>query len=356
MLSRVLFFLAATATLAQAQWRVSAGYAPMIGLKAEFKGFGNFQNPFPVPALGTAGNFNYTNGFVRIDSSGNVGGLTTFWSYNSAAQVDPVGFSGLGGINFTTLSGGMSQAGSVAEDNVAAGAGFDLRADLRIGALSFIPARGGRTASWGLHTGFQYARVEVNNADTLTAGLTSITDSFALGAGVLGVLPAAPFVGTFPGPGPLINDGTTPVPGSASALRTFGAATATITGTRDLEVQMFIARFGSYIDIPVTEKIDLMVEGGFLVGVASGSYDWQTTVNVPGVGAQTTSGHSSHNRLLPGFYAGLGLTYNITPKFGIMTSARYQYMRQFDLIANGSDASLNFSSAFTLSLAAVWKF
>jgi hypothetical protein len=39
-----------------------------------------------------------------------------------------------------------------------------------------------------------------------------------------------------------------------------------------------------------------------------------------------------------------------------MTSARYQYMRQFDLIANGSDASLNFESAFVLSLAAVWKF
>ncbi len=39
-----------------------------------------------------------------------------------------------------------------------------------------------------------------------------------------------------------------------------------------------------------------------------------------------------------------------------MTSARYPYVRQFELIANGSDASLNFSSALTLSLAAVWKF
>jgi hypothetical protein len=356
MLSRVLFLLAATATLAQAQWRVSAGYAPMIGLKAEFKGFGNFQNPFPVPALGTAGNFNYTNGFVRIDSSGNAGGLTTFWSYNSAAQVDAAAFSGLGGINFTTLSGGMNQAGSAAESNVAAGAGFDLRADLRIGALSFLPSAGGRTASWGLHTGLQYARVDVANSDSLSASLTSITDSFALPAGALVLLPAAPFAGSFLGPNLAINDGTVPVPGSASASRTFGTSTATITGTRDLEVQMFIARFGSYVDIPITEKIDLNLEGGFLVGLASGSYDWQTTVNVPGVGTQTTSGHSSHNRLLPGFYAGLGLTYNITPKFGIMTSARYQYMRQFDLIANGSDASLNFSSAFTLSLAAVWKF
>jgi len=352
LLSRVLLFLAATATLTHAQWRVSAGYAPMIGLKAEFKGFGNFQNPFPVPALGAPGSFIYPNGSVQIDSSGNLGGTTTFWSYNSAAQVDPAAFGGLGGMNFTTVAGGLNQAGDVAESNVAAGAGFDLRADLRIGALSFLPSAGGRSASWGFHTGFQYARVDVANTDSLSASLVAVTDSFALPVGGLVLLPAAPFTGSFLGPNLNINDGT--IPGTAT--RTLGVSTATISGTRDLEVQMFIARIGSYVDVPITEKIDLMVEGGFLVGVASGSYDWQTTVNVPGVGAQTTSGHSSHNRILPGFYAGLGLTYNITPKFGIMTSARYQYMRQFDLIANGSDASLNFSSAFVLSLAAVWKF
>jgi hypothetical protein len=197
--------------------------------------------------------------------------------------------------------------------------------------------------------------VDVANTDSLSASLVSITDSFALPVGGLAVLPAAPFAGSFLGPtNPNINDGSNFNPGTAT--RTLGVSTATISGTRDHEVQMFIARIGSYIDIPITEKLDLMVEGGFLVGVASGSYDWQTTVNVPGVGTQTTSGHSSHNRILPGFYAGLGLTYNITPKFGIMTSARYQYMRQFDLIANGSDASLNFESAFVLSLAAVWKF
>jgi hypothetical protein len=208
------------------------------------------------------------NGTSTLTSSGNAGGQTTFWSYNSAAQVDATAFSGLGGINMTTLSGGMNQAGSVAESNVVAGAGFDLRADLRIGALSFLPSAGGRTASWGLNTGLQYARVDVANSDSLTASLTSITDSFALPPGALPFfLPAAPFFGSPTGPNLTINDGTVPVPGSASALRTFGTSTATITGTRDLEVQMFIARIGSYIDIPITEKLDLMVEGGFLVGV-----------------------------------------------------------------------------------------
>ncbi|MBL9131046.1 MAG: hypothetical protein JNG86_07605 [Verrucomicrobiaceae bacterium] len=330
---------------AEPHWRFSAGYAPMIGIKAEFKGFGNFQNLFPVPPPAAGTNYFYTDGFVQLDSSGNFGGLTTFWLYNNATQFDPTGFGGMGAINYTTLVGsGLNQTGSVTDDNIAASAGFDLRADLHFGAVSFLPKIAGRPIAWGLHSGFQYSRVDVSNSDSLTASLTTINDSFNLN----GLAPLAPGIpGSFTGPNVMIGDTPT---------RTFGAANASITGSRDLDVQVFITQIGSYLEIPITKKIDLMLEGGFLVGVASGSYDYTTTVAVPGVGAQTTSGHSSHNRLLPGFYTGLGLTYNITPHFGIQGAARYQYMRQFDLIANGSDASLSFDSAFVLSLSAVWKF
>jgi hypothetical protein len=53
---------------------------------------------------------------------------------------------------------------------------------------------------------------------------------------------------------------------------------------------------------------------------------------------------------------GLGLRCPITQRLSLQASARYQYMRQFDITTNGSTASLNFDSAFVLSLAAVWKF
>lgn len=43
---------------------------------------------------------------VQVDSSGNAGGLTSFFSYQADAQYDPTAFGGLGAINFNALAGG----------------------------------------------------------------------------------------------------------------------------------------------------------------------------------------------------------------------------------------------------------
>ncbi|OYW75120.1 MAG: hypothetical protein B7Z37_14990 [Verrucomicrobia bacterium 12-59-8] len=334
-----------TAAAAQSQWRIGAGYAPMIGLKTEFSGFGNFQNPFPVPAPAGHTDYRYLNGSVLVDASGNFGDVTSYWAYNNASQIDLAAFGGAGAVNFDTLADSMTQAGKVDDSSVAAAGSFELFGYREFGAVS-IPAAAGRRSAWGLRIGFQHTRVDQTNGDSLGASMTTITDSFNLDHVIP---PAAPFTGAFLGGfgDPLLGDTPT---------RKLGTTTATITGSRRLEVQLNITQIGSYIEIPVAKYLDLMLEGGFLVGVASGTYDFTTTVTVPGAGSQTSSGHTTRNRLLPGLYTGLGLTCNITPSFGLQASARYQFMRQFDLTANGSKASLNFDSAFVLGFSAIWRF
>lgn len=340
-----LFTVLFTTATAQSQWRIGAGYAPMIGLKTEFSGFGNFQNAFPVPAPAPGTNYTYLDGSVLLDVSGNFGGLTSFWSYNNAAQIDPAAFGGQGAVNYSTLASSMSQAGNVTDNGVAAAGSFEIYAYREIGAAA-LPAPAGRHSTWGLRVGIQHTRVDQTNSDSLAAGMTTISDSFNLN----GIIPpAAPFTGAFIGGfgDPLISDTPT---------RTLGTTTATISGSRRLEVQLSIAQFGSYIEIPVAKNLNLMLEGGVLAGVANGTYHFTSTVTVPGAGSQTTTGHSSRSKFLPGFYTGLGLNCTLTPRLSVQTSARYQYMREFDLTANGSSASLNFDSAFVLSLAAIWKF
>lgn len=333
-----------TAHAEAGRWTFGAGYAPIVGLRTEFSGFGNFQNPFPVPAPAPGTNYFYTDGFVQVDFSGNFLGRTSFWAYNNASQYDPTAFGGQGAINYFTLSGNVSSAGSVAEDNVAAAAGFEMHGYLELGDVAFIPAAAGRSATWGLRTGIQYARVNNTNNAAQVGSVGTITDSFNLN----GVSPpAAPYPGTFLGPGPLLSD--TPV-------RTTGTAVVAISGYRQLDVQLAVTTFGSYLSLPVAQKLDVMLEGGGVLALANGSYEYESTVTMPGAGTQVSRGGKHSTRLLPGVYTGVGLAWHLTDQFSLQGSVRYQFMKQFSLVANGSNASLSFDSAFVLSLCATYKF
>jgi hypothetical protein len=330
------------------QWSFGASYAPIIGLRTEYRGFGNFQNPFPVPAPASGTNYFYTNGSVQVDISGNAGGQTQYWSYNNASQYNPTGGTGAGAgqgsISFSTLSGGVSNAGSVADNNVGSALGFEVHGYLDLGSVSFLPKIAGREVTWGLRTGLQYARVYNSNGLGQIAGVGTITDSFNL----YGVIPpSAPYTGSFAGPGALLGD---------TPSRTTGTAVATISGNRNLDVQLFVSTFGSYLALPITKKVDVMLEGGAVLAIATGNYSYNSLVTVPGVGSQLTSGNKSSTRLLPGVYSSVGLAWHVTDQFSLQTSVRYQFMSQFSLMTNGSNANLSFDSALVLSLGGLYRF
>lgn len=337
--------LAASSYAERGQWSFGAGYAPIVGLRTEFSGFGNFQNPFPVPAPAGATNYFYTDGSVQVDSSGGFFGDTTFWAYNNASQYDPLAFGGNGAINYHTLGGSVSGAGAVVDSSVAAAAGFELHAYLDLGSVSFLPTMAaGRSATWGLRTGLQYARVNNTNNAGQVGAVGTITDSFNLNGTIP---PAAPYAGTFFGPGPLLGDTPT---------RTTGTAVAAISGYRQLDVHLFVSSFGSYVALPVAKKLDVMLEGGAVLALANGSYKYESTVSVPGVGTQVSGGQKSSTKLLPGVFTSVGLAWHLTDQFSLQGAVRYQFMRQFSLMANGSNANLSFDSALVLSLSASYKF
>lgn len=337
--------LAASCYAERGQWSVGAGYAPIVGLRTEFSGFGNFQNPFPVPAPAGGTNYFYADGSVQVDSSGNFGGRTTFWAYNNVAQYDPAAFGGSGAINFSTLGGSLSGAGSVVDSNVAASAGFELHGYLDLGSVSFLPTMAaGRSATWGLRTGLQYARVDNTNSAGQVGAVGTITDSFNLN----GVIPpAAPYAGTFLGPGPLLGD---------TPIRTTGTAAAAISGYRQLDVHLFVSTYGGYLALPVSKDLDVLLEGGAVLALASGSYKYESTVTVPGAGTQVSGGQKHSTKLLPGVFASVGLAWHLTDQLSMQGAVRYQFMRQYSLTADGSNASLNFDSALVLSLSATYKF
>src|SRR6478752_3870086 len=94
------------------RWRFGASYAPLVGLKADFNGLGRFNSSSAPQPLGGGVDYEYDDGFVRVDSAGNLGGETWNWGYENDAQYHPANG---GSINFSkTTSDGNGRAD---EDN-----------------------------------------------------------------------------------------------------------------------------------------------------------------------------------------------------------------------------------------------
>lgn len=322
---------------APSHWRLGAGYAPILGMKADFAGTGNVPT---IPNI-AGQNREYLDGYVRVDSSGNAGGDTTFWNYGSTAQ--EVG----GNIAFQSLAAGASGSGgsSITDSSVSAAAGFEFYGFYDMGFATILGLKD-KGATWGLRTGIQYANVDLNNGSAGSGTVSTFTDTFDLGGNPA---PGPGFPSSFTGPNQLLSD--------VALTRTFGGSTnVQISGNRSLNVHLAISQWGSYLEIPVSKKIDLKLEGGFLLALASGSYDYTNRVGVGSSVGQTVRGSNSRTRILPGFYAGLGLSYEITEHLSILTNIRYQFLRSYEITANGSTANLDFSGAYVLGISALWKF
>lgn len=323
---------------AHSPWRIGGGYAQMLGLKAEFSGLGKFGSAFTLQPLGSGIQRDYDNGYVYLDSSQNEGGLTWNWSYDNAAQYNP---SGTGSIDYSITN---SFANGRSDDRGAAEPGVELFAYYDMGSVNLTALRDLKV-TWGFRGGLQYSRINLGSQSSVSTQFRTTTDQFDLG-GV--IAPLAPYTGSFGGPGPLLGD----APTRSSTVRDTGL----VSGDRDLDVDLTIITAGSYLAMPVTSKLDFFVEAGVSLGLAHGSYDFNSETTITGVGTQQSSGNESSTDILPGVYVGLGTTYQITDHFSLIGSGRYQYMSSFDLETNGSKASLSFDSAFILSIGGVYSF
>jgi len=323
---------------AASRWSFGMSFAPLMNVKADFSGLGSFASPFAPQPLGGLQNYNYDDGFVRIDASDNAGGLTRYWGYENASQYDP----GADTLAFN-LSNSLNTGKAGETEDFSPG--IELTAAYAMGDLATISGRPGK---WGLRGGMQYVDITIRNSRSLTSDFVRVTDTYDT-TGVL--LPGAGYEGTFLGPGgTLINDA--PIGRDITVI----ADGALITGSRDLEVDMLNFGFGPYIEVPISNRISFTAEAGINLALTYGEYEFESSTTIVGVGTQASSGDDDELKILPGAYAGAGVLWHLTDGFSLQGSARYQYMDRFSVEANDSEASLNFDGAFVLSVGGVWNF
>lgn len=313
-------------------WRVGAAYAPIFGLDVRFKGLGTYQSAYPVQPISAGAGYDYDDGFVHVDSSGNLGGQTWNWGYQNADQASE---------NSVTMSLSSSTADARAREADEIAQGIDLFAYYTLGKLDL----GGKEASWGLRGGLHYGHADVKNRGNLSTGTITVRDTYTLDPA--GVMPGAPYSGSFGGPGPLLNDTPT---------RNFVNGSATVTGSRELDISMATLSFGPWIEIPVTEDFSVTLEAGLNAAIARGDYDFDSTTTILNVGTVQSRGSASDTKILPGVYVGASAIYELNQNWALQLSGRYQSMDRFSLNDGGSTATLNFDSAFILSGGVMYHF
>src|SRR5436190_4639465 len=57
-----------------------------FNIKARFKGLSTLPPPNPNRTTPNGDNYNYDNGYVLTDNSGNFGGQTWYWGYDNSAE------------------------------------------------------------------------------------------------------------------------------------------------------------------------------------------------------------------------------------------------------------------------------
>jgi hypothetical protein len=292
--------------------RFGLSYRAGFNVKARFADVGGFaRRTDPGAAIGGGLDRNYDDGYNRVDSSGNAGGLTWNWGYNDPGQIP--------GNDTVVLHSSTSGSIATATDGDPQH-GLELSFNHRLGHIA--------GCAWGIEAAFNYTDLSARQSGSLGATVSRLGDAYALG----GVLPpVAPYAGTFGNAGPMIGDAPT------RTIETV-ANGATIDGARSLEGTIYGWRLGPYLDIRLAQRLRLSLSAGLALAVVDSEFRFDETVTIPTVGVDRRMGAGGESDLLVGVFAGGTLAYDLSQAVSVFVGAQYQNLGRFEQSAAGKQA------------------
>ncbi len=303
------------------------------GITAQFKSVATISAGAAPRYTPNYAPYNYDNGYVLTDASGNAGGQTWYWGYDSASQVS--------GNNIL-----MSRSTTVS-------AGSDSTLDSRPGfggEISFNRLLLTREdARIGLEVGLSYLNLGLSGDSLSTATTTRTTDAYPFTPGT--TPPAAPpaYQGTYNGPGFLLG-------ASPSSSLTEVLASAAVSGHQKFDANLIGFRVGPYVEFPLIDRIGMSLSAGFALAWVSSTASWTDNVTQPGGGFSTLSGSGSDSRLLYGGYLGGLITVQISEHWSAGAGAQYQNLGNYQTSASGRTVEVNFTKGIYAVLSVGYSF
>ena len=324
--------------------KIGLNYLMGLNISVNFQRLGGLALSDPGPVTGTDVNRNYDNGYVRVDSTGNNhGGFigTWYWSYQN-----PNSFQGdhLVVQSYASRPNGSSDGH---QDDPYSGIELTYSRQLL------------RGEHWraGLEAGFGWTPISIMDSSAVRTKAYRTNDTY-FGSGVE-AWPLPPGPATYTGPGAVID--AAPTDRSTDVL----PGAAVVTGSRQLEADLFLWRLGPYIEVPLSEKFSAIFSGGLTLGLAHSSFSFQneqvtitdpTYLNDPLQLAQRRSGSGSETDFLVGGYVGGSLSYALTRDLSLALGARFQAEGQTLSDAKGKQALLSLGQSVYVTFGAAYSF
>jgi hypothetical protein len=309
------------------------GFGARLGfnIKARFSNLGGYTSgASPGPASGGGLDRTYDDGFVRVDGSGNRGGQTWNWGYQSAAQIP--------GNDTVVMHATAAPANLTSSAQSDPPWGGELVYKRRLAQQSW--------GAWGVEAAVGNGDLNIRDSQALTGNAAVTTDSYPLG----GLIPPqAPYAGSLAGPGILIGDSPT------RTVATLAAGQA-VSGWRALEGSLYNFRLGPYLTWPIGDRLSLQLGAGLGVGVVSGEFSFAETLAASGTVLATRTGSSDRTDTLWGGYAGAQFACRLGKHVEAFVGAQFQHLQDFKIRAGAREAELGLGETVFLTAGAQIRF
>ena len=258
-----------------------------------------YRAPSPARYTPDGDLYNYDNGYVLVDSSGNAMGYTRYWGYDNASQVS--------GNTIAMQKSSSAETMSSPEDHYDTPmSGFEITYNREL--IHKDTWRGGLEAAFG------YTYMSVQGGGTDSASVTRVKDIYTLPQGVY-VVPSAPYTGSKSLPGPVIF--------ASPSSSTTDITADSITG-RDFSADLYNFRLGPYVEIPLSKRIAFSLSGGFALMYVNSEFSYNETVTIPGLGSGEQQPSGFGNGWLAGGYVAGTFSVALTDAWSLVAGAQFE--------------------------------
>jgi len=281
--------------------------------------------------------YNYDNGYVLTDTSGNAGDQTWYWGYDDSSKQ----ISGNTILMSKTTGGGSSRATS---DDADPAFGGEVVYSRHLGEVGRF--------KYGFELAGNYMNVSINDNRRVPVAVTRTTDAYPFTDSTLPPIatPDAPYQGSFEGPGFLI--GATPV-SSTTDTSSDGSSS---TGHRNFDANVWGLRIGPYLEFPVSQKFSVSVSGGFAGAAVDAKADWSESLTVAGVAGPKVSGKGTDAEFLLGAYVAGNAAYALNEHWSVVGSVQFQYLQDYAAKFGGRTVSMDLSHGIFVTIGVGYSF
>ncbi|MEO6183663.1 MAG: hypothetical protein ABIP71_11310 [Verrucomicrobiota bacterium] len=307
--------------------RFGINYRAGFNITTKFKHLGGYtpqvnRNPDTIVAQ-------YDDGFIGLDSSGNLGNETQFWNYNNASQYQ--------GDTIVMSSSSAPANGTSKNRENDPQHGLELTYSREFG-------RGEKTM-WGIEGAFNFMDVTINDHGTVFGDASKARYAYSLG-GNLPLPPGSVITESYP----LLST----IPAQLSPITVANGAIT--TGNRSFDADIFGIRLGPYWEIPMNKRFSFLLSSGLLVLFVDSEFKYRETTRVSDLTSQSRSGSGSHSKVLGGSYVGGNIVYALSESVSLSAGALYQAAGHYSHVENGRKAALDLGQSYFLTVGLGYSF